>query len=151
MGFGLVAGEPPPGRHPRSWMPGFWQGSYGHWHADHGLGPYVGRQECPATDGWDIVSYRLRTGSVQARHRCLTCGRVMSYSLPYTEAEAKRFPLAKDRVTGDACERCGATEGVEEHHWAPKAVFGWSEAEKWPVALLCRSCHRRWHQMMDRP
>jgi hypothetical protein len=75
----------------------------------------------------------------------------MRFSLPYTEAEAARFPLVKDTVTGDACERCGATEGVEEHHWAPVAVFGVPEAEKWPLALLCRSCHVRWHQMMDRP
>lgn len=136
----------PPGRHPRSWGPDFWRTAY-----SHHVGSVRRTPLCPATDGWALVSYRQSNGSIQARHQCQTCWRVMSLSLPYTEAEAARFPLLKDRVTDQPCARCGATEGVEEHHWAPVAVFGWAEANKWPLGYLCRPCHRTWHRMMGRP
>jgi hypothetical protein len=138
--FPSLEGARPPGRHPRSWGPWHWRGNYGHWR---------GRNEpCPATDGFALVSYRVSTGSIQARHQCIMCGRVMTFSLPYTEAEAAQFPKVKDNVSDQPCERCGSTEGVEEHHWAPVSVFGAHEADRWPVAALCRSCHREWHRVM---
>lgn len=145
-GFRPLRGdERPPGRHPRSWSSDSWRGSYGHW---RGKSTARTKDACPATDGWDIVSYRLQTGSVQVRHRCLTCWRIMTFSLPYSEAEAEAFPLAKDSVSDQPCARCGATEGVESHHWAPRSVFG-CEADEWPTGFLCRPCHQEWHRMMS--
>lgn len=46
------------------------------------------------------------------------------------------------------CERCGSVEGVERHHWAPSAIFGYVEAERWPKGYLCTTCHSLWHRMM---
>jgi 5-methylcytosine-specific restriction endonuclease McrA len=141
----LDGGSPPPGRLPRSWSADSWRDWYVHW---RGTSTARSRDACPATGGFALVSYRLRTGSIQARHQCVMCGRVMSSSLPYTEAEAAQFPRAKDGVSDQPCERCGATEGVERHHWAPRSVFGDDEADRWPIALLCRPCHREWHRKM---
>lgn len=49
-----------------------------------------------------------------------------------------------DECHGDPCARCGSFDHVEWHHWAPQALF--EDAEDWPMAQLCRSCHTLWHQ-----
>lgn len=41
------------------------------------------------------------------------------------------------------CAVCGARD-AEEHHWAPKAIFG-DAADKWPTDYLCKPCHDLWH------
>ena len=46
----------------------------------------------------------------------------------------------------DRCAVCGARD-VEDHHWAPRAIFG-ADAEKWPHDKLCSDCHKRWHLMV---
>lgn len=51
--------------------------------------------------------------------------------------------LEEGRVEGK-CEHCGATERLENHHWAPVSMF--SDANKWPQSLLCSACHKQWHQ-----
>lgn len=45
------------------------------------------------------------------------------------------------------CARCGA-RGVENHHWAPQAIFGAEEANKWPQDYLCKDCHDQWHRLV---
>lgn len=45
------------------------------------------------------------------------------------------------------CQRCGNRE-AELHHWAPKAIFGKSEAERWPCDYLCKDCHDQWHRLV---
>lgn len=45
------------------------------------------------------------------------------------------------------CVVCGSQGDSEEHHWAPRHLFG-DECDKWPRAYLCRSCHVRWHQLV---
>lgn len=45
------------------------------------------------------------------------------------------------------CVRCGARE-AELHHWAPRAIFGDKDCEKWPKDYLCRDCHKFWHKMV---
>lgn len=47
----------------------------------------------------------------------------------------------------DYCERCGAL-GAQLHHMAPRALF--EDADDWPLAYLCQTCHSRWHATMDR-
>ena len=55
----------------------------------------------------------------------------------------EEIPLGADyRV--DHCQRCGAL-GVEEHHIAPRALFG-AEADEYPTVQLCVKCHRAWHE-----
>lgn len=50
-------------------------------------------------------------------------------------------------VSGHRCARCGS-RGGEEHHWAPRAIFGPDVAESWPKDWLCKSCHDTWHKLV---
>lgn len=47
------------------------------------------------------------------------------------------------------CSRCGRRDGTQNHHWAPRAVFG-LDAERWPQSPLCVECHGIWHRTMRR-
>jgi hypothetical protein len=47
------------------------------------------------------------------------------------------------------CEHCGGP-GEHLHHWAPIAIFGRTDADRWPRAWLCRECHREWHRRIAR-
>lgn len=42
-----------------------------------------------------------------------------------------------------ACARCGRTDAIERHHWAPVHLF--PDAWDWPMSPLCPDCHRLWH------
>lgn len=48
------------------------------------------------------------------------------------------------RCSRRGCER----EAVEDHHFAPRAVFG-DEADDWPMALLCVDHHNEWHRRIE--
>jgi hypothetical protein len=68
----------------------------------------------------------------------------------YTSTEQKILRGERTRQTSSEvgpCEVCSSTAQVEIHHWAPYHLFG-AEAEKWPVAKLCRRCHLRWHKIV---
>lgn len=45
------------------------------------------------------------------------------------------------------CDACGEVTSVQEHHWAPRHLFG-DECESWPKGWLCQPCHTRWHQVV---
>lgn len=45
------------------------------------------------------------------------------------------------------CVRCGG-RNAELHHWAPKAIFGLNEADRWPKDYLCKTCHAAWHKLV---
>lgn len=45
------------------------------------------------------------------------------------------------------CEHCGSTMRVELHHWAPYHLFD-EDADNWPTAWLCRTCHQQWHRIV---
>jgi hypothetical protein len=47
------------------------------------------------------------------------------------------------------CERCGA-RGVQVHHTFPKEWWDKKEADRWPMANLCVTCHKVWHWGHDR-
>lgn len=53
------------------------------------------------------------------------------------------------RAERPPCVRCG-TFGTQLHHFMPRHVLGPVEADLWPTAWLCPSCHERWHQLVDR-
>jgi hypothetical protein len=57
------------------------------------------------------------------------------------------FPFAPPAASVK-CRRCGVPGAVEEHHWAPRWVFG-DDADNWPTDMLCPVCHREWHAKMD--
>jgi hypothetical protein len=57
------------------------------------------------------------------------------------------LPLLAD-YRRDYCERCGAL-GAQLHHMAPQALF--PDADDWPLAYLCQSCHALWHATVNGP
>lgn len=92
-----------------------------------------------------VVGVRHRNGIVTARKQCNRCGHVSSRQLP---GRAEHLPLVVDGTQGSAvCERCGSTDGTEEHHWAPRGIFH-SQADEWPTGWLCKACHAEWHRRM---
>jgi len=57
------------------------------------------------------------------------------------------IPLFRDyQKDAPPCAVCHSRTGTEEHHFAPRHIFGWEEAERWPKAYLCKACHDKWHQ-----
>ena len=64
--------------------------------------------------------------------------------LKYVETDTAKH--IKQKAILIKCEVCGKGE-AEKHHWSPRHLFG-DEAERWPTAMLCRSCHQRWHKIV---
>lgn len=46
------------------------------------------------------------------------------------------------------CIRCGETENLHQHHWAPRAIF--DDADEWGTVPLCPNHHALWHSTMRR-
>jgi len=98
----------------------------------------------------------IMSGAKSYCWRCPQCGR----QNPFKAAD---FFIAKEKIEAhlDAatiaalpvimppfhtrCAVCGGRD-VENHHWAPRAIFGKDEAERWPQDNLCKTCHDEWHQ-----
>jgi len=92
------------------------------------------------------VAYRFRNGMLAVRHQCGSCRMLAGGDLPGGRAYAPTLRLARDRSSeAPRCERCGAAEGTERHHWAPASVFA-EDAGSWPMSYLCRACHQEWHR-----
>ncbi len=54
-----------------------------------------------------------------------------------------------DKRTDVECSHKDCSDNsVEWHHWAPKEIFGPTEASKWPVDPLCKNHHDLWHDAM---
>lgn len=93
-------------------------------------------------------------GAYQIRPWCDDCGRWATGSVPLTTLAAKGLLptdlqlVADHRGSIGRCCRAGCErEAVEDHHFAPRAVFG-AEADDWPRALLCTEHHAEWHRRM---
>jgi hypothetical protein len=85
-------------------------------------------------------------GTEVASLRCLRCGwEIRAASMKKISVA---LPVYADHRTEAHCEKCGESGGVELHHWAPRHLFGWEEADEWPTSLLCPPCHRRWHSLV---
>jgi hypothetical protein len=59
--------------------------------------------------------------------------------------DLSRLPV--EQAESPRCVRCG-TRGAEEHHWAPRAIFGRDIADLWPKDYLCKDCHDEWHRVV---
>lgn len=99
-----------------------------HQHTIHGY--IVKRDGVPNGRRWCV-----QCGTTIATRRADGCGPVLFYDLREHEEIAP-------------CERCGTTEGTQLHHWAPRAIFGGREADRWPTSWLCPDCHALWHRLM---
>jgi DNA-directed RNA polymerase subunit M/transcription elongation factor TFIIS len=106
----------------------------------------------------ELVAIITARRTKQYRLRCTTCGYSNTFNIAYKLlAFAERDDARIVRVNAEntepispgICEICGFAGYVEEHHWAPRAIFG-EEAYEWPTSMLCLKCHVHWHQMMAR-
>lgn len=91
-------------------------------------------------------------GSYQVRPWCSQCGRWSTGSVPLATLRSRGIDPATLTVVNDyrgslgRCSRRGCDrEAVEDHHFAPLAIFG-AEADEWPRALLCVEHHVEWHR-----
>ena len=95
-----------------------------------------------------IHGYMIKTDGVPNGKRwCITCGKTFDTRKDVGCGTV----LFYDLRTGGAvepCARCESTEGTQLHHWAPRAIFGSREADRWPTAHLCPPCHSLWHRLM---
>lgn len=59
------------------------------------------------------------------------------------------YPLLPGLAPAAACEVCGVFAPLEDHHLAPRAVFG-DDADRWPTVAVCAGCHAEWHRRMGK-
>ena len=52
------------------------------------------------------------------------------------------------RTDTDRCAVIGCNEPAQDHHWAPRHIFG-AEAENWPRSYLCLKHHDLWHRLVE--
>ncbi len=102
----------------------------------------------------DYVSYAKMIAGNGAEHIirwCWECGhRTEGAFVGKDEArelglDKSTLEVVKDNRT-EHCEVCSDL-GAEEHHWAPRYLFG-DESGQWPTSLLCVPCHIRWHSIV---
>ena len=96
----------------------------------------------------EYVRVRIANATEQIRRRCVHCDSIFGRSYRHNRFRPNtvdEMPIVDDYThTRPPCVVCGA-RGTEEHHWAPRAIFG-DEAYMWPTSWLCPACHTRWHQ-----
>lgn len=113
-------------------------------------------ERCKATTMHALTRNRTLNGAAQVGLRCEACdgwtkdrrGRLW---IPVAELEAAgiavdELPIATGPGPDVRCQRCHA-RGAEQHHWAPRALFG-DRADSWPKDWLCKPCHDEWHQIV---
>ena len=111
-------------------------------------------RRCESDQDHTLARNNTLSGAVQVGLICSSCngwtvdrrGRLW---IPLAEVrqagyDPDELPIAITISPSVRCARCGA-RGVEEHHWAPRAIFG-PDAERWPKDYLCGSCHTEWNR-----
>lgn len=113
----------------------------------------------PAAPWTDLDPARLGVrvagnGSYQVVSECTDCG-TLTGPIGHAAIERMHIAVATLPILADyrgglgRCSRRGCErEAVEDHHFAPRAIFG-DEAEDWPRALLCVEHHTEWHRRMQ--
>lgn len=103
-------------------------------------------KDCPHMHR-DPVKIRKANGLEEVRLRCSRCGD-LDFGYSNRDFQMASLPVHRDNSgRNPPCIVCGQAD-TELHHFAPTALFGWQEAERWPKDWLCRDCHTRWHRIM---
>lgn len=110
---------------------------------------------CPRDEGHKTYRAKQYTasGALQVFDWCTVCERIIHHAeklwIPHTQAgDIENLPILNDyRPQNPPCVVCGGS-GTEEHHWAPRNIFG-EDANMWPMSYLCRMHHTEWHDRMD--
>lgn len=103
-----------------------------------------------------IGLYFTESGVRRYPYYCLDCDKNQWYYAKYDfvhKLELKgveirrRYSYSEKMETKKLCEVCSDDSGTETHHFAPRHLFG-DEAELWKTAELCKTCHKRWHDLV---
>lgn len=112
--------------------------------------------KCPKCKiGFQVYAFIMLNGSKTVVDKCPRCGRDGDLNQPYLPSKDydwEMLPLWEDRSKDSPkCSylNCNNKEGVELHHFAPKATFG-EDADNWPVAYLCKIHHNLWHKKINK-
>jgi len=104
--------------------------------------------------GVELVRVQDSLGRECPVFRCCTCGRAAGNKPIKRGLLNPRLvigaPLLKSNFDVSElmeCELCG-TAPAQLHHWAPRALFGYLEADQWPQSWLCQPCHSYWHRVV---
>jgi hypothetical protein len=103
----------------------------------------ISRSSCPHRDTPELVIYRTANGYRHPKLRCRTCYKILGSPKLRDIDETAVTSEVRDSSERPSCCRCGRTDAVEAHHWAPHHLF--ADADDWPTAPLCPACHRLWH------
>ena len=77
----------------------------------------------------DLVSYWIDTGRLKVD-------------------AIRDIPVCEDRRGTVQCEVCGEPY-ASRHHWMPRMFREIvPDHDNWPTSYLCRSCHKRWHDIV---
>lgn len=84
---------------------------------------------------------------------CPTCNLRATKGPWISKAEYTQNEIGEMLIENDyrGTERCGYrgcdNTAVEQHHYAPRAMFG-DDCENWPIGPLCRIHHQTWHAIV---
>jgi hypothetical protein len=107
----------------------------------------IGDPECRHADGTATFARVDSIGQFWRFEGCRRCGERLGKET--VSARDETLAVVQDlRRVNPPCVVCGQW-GTEFHHWAPKELFGRTEAEHWPTAWLCREHHVYWHKVMQ--
>ena len=108
---------------------------------------------CESANVW-IGKVVMASGGIHVAAWCSDCERYARPGNVWLSKEEKvkldidSLPILANYLedTQYLCSRCGS-EGAQNHHWAPEAIF--NDHNEWPQSYLCLKCHIRWHAEMN--
>lgn len=108
-----------------------------------GLGLLRDRRGRYTVHQWDYIEHPGQECWCKSDAHYRKCGGAIRKP---TEDELVELPMCRDNYQppSDPCERCGTVDYLDNHHWAPRHLFG-DDCNNWPTGLLCRNCHTEWH------
>jgi len=111
-------------------------------------------ENCDAKMRAQLVRNITKNGVSQVYWLCLTGNHMICKQPQFIAHEILRkynvdideLPVINNYSGTELCAVCNSPF-AEEHHWAPKHLFG-DEANLWPTSHLCKKHHEYWHKIV---
>lgn len=109
---------------------------------------------CTWITEWKLARTITTSGISQVYWICTECDRrpyekkkdIKHKDLRQKGIHIDRIEIRHNYTGQHFCAVCRAP-GVENHHWAPRYLFGW-DCVDWPQDWLCEFHHRQWHDLV---
>ncbi len=104
--------------------------------------------KCKQSKCWFIGFYTDAGGAPKYPFVCFNCGHRTQHFVKRKIVQNSGIEpkILDPKIPPYFCEVCNS-EGAQNHHWAPWALFG-NEANSWPQSYLCQTCHQKWHNIV---